>query len=324
MKKVDEKVAEKNRQLKSISNQRVLTYKKFNKELDKNNEKLKIAEKNRDEKLNLLRERMVEIESILNGTYIISEAIEQYNILLEKINEIIDVTKDKRLLRFVYDIEKRRNSLQAGKKAEKEAVSALKLWNNKVEFLANARFIFEDIDVEEDLIVIASTGVFSIEVKNWKGSAVLNQNGILYSKENKKYSIDIIKQGNMHCYCLRCLLEKESAMNEKGAKNHVYPIILWQNNFSDLEDNFKKVPVCCTNTLEDEIMNCSKYEICFSEEDIEKIYSLLLKSKMPERQYPINSDLETFVDDYSSILKKIIEDEYQKEFDLNKQRSGEV
>lgn len=252
------------------------------------------------EKIGELKEQLSEInmkdekdfqklESRLNESrgelYTNSEAIIQYERLLEIIDTHITNERSRiAISSYIEDIEKELKILKAGRRAEKNAADSIKIWTGKVRYLCNARFIYDDVDVEEDIIIIAPTGIFSIEVKNWKDNAKLNRNGILTTESGRGESIDIVNQVKRHCFCLRMILEQENVLPSNEC---IYPIILWQNNFSKLEDDFNRIPICCANTLEEEVLDYSKYQRILTDEDIERIYEILNSKKADERKYPL-------------------------------------
>lgn len=253
------------------------------------------------EKIGELKEQLSEInmkdekdfqklESRLNESrgelYTNSEAIIQYERLLEIIDTHITNERSRiAISSYIEDIEKELKILKAGRRAEKNAADSIKIWTGKVRYLCNARFIYDDVDVEEDIIIIAPTGIFSIEVKNWKDNAKLNRNGILTTESGRGESIDIVNQVKRHCFCLRMILEQENVLPSNEC---IYPIILWQNNFSKLEDDFNRIPICCANTLEEEVLDYSKYQRILTDEDIERIYEILNSKKADERKYPLD------------------------------------
>lgn len=257
---------------------------KTRKEIKKLEEYIKYWLQKEDEDIKQIKK---DLEVFKGKEYTTNEAIEQYEkFLVFSEKYIIDEQAKRDFEPYYNQIKKQVNILKAGKRAEKATFDSIKLWNVHVRYLANARFVYDDIDTEEDLIIIAPTGIFSIEIKNWKTSAILNRNGILISNENKNNNIDIINQIKRHCFCLNKILVNEMELCGIQDKNFIHPIILWQNNFSKLKDEFLRIPICCANTLEYEILNYKKYKRVLGDEDIEKIYYLLLKKQCHERKYP--------------------------------------
>lgn len=278
----------------------------------KNNEKIRGLK----EELSEIEKESAKLESKLNelkGTlYTNSEAIIKYEHLLKTLDDSIlnvldnDIEGEeirKKFSSYINDIEKELKILKAGKRAEKGAIDSLKLWRNDICYLSNIRFIYDDVDVEEDLIVITSTGIFSIEIKNWKKSAKLNSNGILVSKSEKGERIDIVNQVKRHCFCLHKILDEANILSIPKDREFIYPIILWQHELSELKDEFHKIPICCANTLEDEVFDYSKYPKCFTDEDINKIYNILDSKREEERKYPLVIPDE-FIDLFLSIIRE--------------------
>ncbi len=231
--------------------------------------------------------------------YIRDDAILQYRLILDAVEKFI--TNQSARERFSFYEEQLRNQLkilEVGKKGEEAVFEAMELLGSRIKYLTNIRFKYKNIDVEVDLIVIAPTGIFSIEIKNWKHDAVLNDKGILESRTDKNKKTNIIEQIRRHENCIyRILVEDETGVNLCNKDLKVYSIILWQNLDSNLTDNFKRLPVCCVNDLEYEIADRSKYTYDFSDIQIEEIYNFLCCKKEGERKYELRI-ADDFVDKF--------------------------
>lgn len=221
--------------------------------------------------------------------YTQDDAILQYHILLDMINKFI-TNKSERdmLLSYEEQIQNQLKILESGKKGEELTFQAMELLGSKIRYLTNIRFNYQNIDVEIDLIVIAPTGIFAIEIKNWKHNAILTDKGILESEVDKSKKTDIIAQIRRHSSCLyRILVENEENKEVYNKDLKINSIILWQNIESKITDNFKRVPICCVNELEYEISDNDKYKYSFSDKQIEEIYDFLCSKKQKERRYPL-------------------------------------
>lgn len=178
--------------------------------------------------------------------------------------------------------------LEFGQKGEERAAKAIALLGSKVLSLQNLRLKYNNLDIEHDLVIIAPTGIFSVEVKNKKNNGVISEKGILKSGS---HSENLIEQIRRHTNSLRRHLEdiyKKQPQMLKKLK--VYPIILWANDHSNVRDYFKEVPVCYINRLEYEIFKKEKYKAHLSRGEMEDICSRLKKRRQQNRLYPLCVD----------------------------------
>lgn len=178
--------------------------------------------------------------------------------------------------------------LEFGQKGEDRAAEAMALLGNRVISLQNLRLKYNNLDIEHDLVIIAPTGIFSVEVKNKRHNGIISEKGILKSGT---HSENLIEQIRRHTNSLSRYLEeiyKKQPQLKKKLK--VYPIILWANDRSNVKDHFREVPVCYINRLEYEIFKKEKYKAHLSRAEMEDICSRLKKRKQQNRLYPLCVD----------------------------------
>ena len=198
--------------------------------------------------------------------------------------------------------------LEFGQKGEKKAAQAIALLGDKVLSLQNLRLKYNHLDIEHDLVIIAPTGIFSVEVKNKKNNGIISEKGILKSGS---HSENLIEQIRRHTNSLSRHLEdiyKKQPSMEKELQ--VHPIILWANDHSTVRDRFREVPVCYINRLEYEIFKKEKYQGNLSRAEMEDICSRLQKRKQKNRVYPLCIDkhyLEMLTEYCLQDLKKELE-----------------
>lgn len=252
------------------------------------------------------------------SAYTYDDAILQYRIIIELADRYIDDNSE--FSKTIQQVKNQLNMLEKGKRGEIETFQSMELLGPKVKIIKNARFLYDGVDVEQDLIVIASTGIFAIEVKNWKNDATLTSAGILQSNVNSSRKIDVITQIRRHRHCLERMINESSyIMNEIGRTFTVHPIILWQNKDSSLKDKFQKVPICCVNDLEYEIGNTKKYPETLTKNEVDLLYEFIKGKQIPPRKYPLNIDddfYESFINSAVSIYMPEILDETDKQKSL--------
>lgn len=186
---------------------------------------------------------------------------------------------------------------EAGYIGEKKLYEATKIIGNKIKILRNIRLKVDELEVEHDMIIIAPTGIFTIEVKNLKGDYIIDEKGIMRSETDKrKKQYNVVDQSRRHIHNLNRFLGKISSYNF-----NIYSIIVWANDNARLKNNFRYIPVCFCNTLEYEIFS-RKYKPVYSEKEVEYIYEILKKGVLPKKEYPINIDMKEYVEEYISIL----------------------
>ncbi len=199
--------------------------------------------------------------------------------------------------------------LEFGQKGEDRAAEAMELLGNRVISLQNLRLKYNNLDIEHDLVIIAPTGVFSVEVKNKRNNGTISEKGILKSGS---HSENLIEQIRRHTNSLgRHLEEIYKKQPQMKKKLKVYPIILWANDRSNVKDQFREVPVCYINRLEYEIFKKNKYTANLSRKEMEDISSRLKKRKQQNRLYPLCVDkdyLEELTEHCLEELKQQMED----------------
>lgn len=259
------------------------------------------------------------------------DAIYQYGTLIRLGKSYIDKEKITRYCKEKYieipqevqyvldkmeEVEKEYGRLKKGIEGETKVRESVNLFSDKVKIIQNSHFIFDDIDVEVDLLIISKKGVFCIEVKNWRDDAVLDEKGFLRRKRNNEEEKDgknIVGQMKRHKHCLRRMLEKGL-----GKEVPVYSVFLWQNNSSKLEVKFSDITVCYTNTLEDEIFN-NDHEDMLNEEQLIVLENFLNFNRKSERKYKLVVD-KTFFKTFKDVATFI----YDTELDIVRKEADKL
>ncbi len=240
-----------------------------------------------------------------------TQAQKQYNSLMQLLKKYqVDMEQvPEEFLRQTRSIRDASRGLEFGQRGEEKAAEAVKLLGNKVISLQNLRLKHNKLDIEHDLVIIAPTGIFSVEVKNKRHNGTITEKGILKSGS---HSENLIEQIRRHTNSLNQHLEeiykKQPQMKKKLA---VYPIILWANDHSNVKDHFREVPVCYINRLEYEILKKDKYKAHLSRSEMEELCARLKKRRQKNREYPLCVErqyLEVLTEYCLMDLKKEIED----------------
>ena len=155
-----------------------------------------------------------------------SQARKQYSGLLRILKKYqVDLEQtSERFQQMTRAIQDSSRGLEFGQKGEDRAAEAMELLGDKVISLQNLRLKYDNLDIEHDLVIIAPTGIFSVEVKNKRNNGTISEKGILRSGS---HSENLIEQIRRHTNSLSRHLEdiyKKQPQMKKKLK--VYPIIL--------------------------------------------------------------------------------------------------
>lgn len=207
--------------------------------------------------------------------------------------------------------------IEAGLRGEERLYQATNIIGDKIKILRNIRLKVDDLEVEHDMIIIAPTGIFTIEVKNLKDNHVIDEKGVLRNlKDKRKKTYNVAEQSRRHIHNLNRFFGTISS-----DKFNIYSIIVWANDDSKVISNFKFIPVCYCNTLEYEIFDTQKFKQVYSPEEVEYIYNILADNVLPEKAYPIGIDIKQYVDTYIDVIYAI---RYWLNYiDYGKQKIGE-
>ncbi|MBA2213612.1 nuclease-related domain-containing protein [Sellimonas intestinalis] len=195
------------------------------------------------------------------------------------------------------NIQKLEKIYEAGYIGEKKLYEATEILGDKIKILRNIRLKVDDLEVEHDMIIIAPTGIFTIEVKNLKGNYIIDEKGIMKNVTDRRKKIyNVVDQSRRHIHNLERFFSRISSY-----KFNIYSIIVWANDNDRIKNKFKYIPVCYCNTLEYEIFS-HKYKSVYSEKEVEYIYDILKNNALPEKEYPINIDIKEYIRNYINIL----------------------
>lgn len=268
--------------ISKLSEEKAGLIREIGKEKDALEKTRKELKKRKDyiQSLHLLEEDKYDNEQARTQYNGILHLLKKYHINVEETSE-----EFQQMTRYVRDANR---GLEFGQKGEARAAEAMELLGNKVISIQNLRLKYHDLDIEHDLVIIAPTGVFSVEVKNKRNNGTISEKGILRSGS---HSENLIEQIRRHTNSLNRQLDDIYKKQPQLLKKiQVYPIILWANDHSNVKDQFHEVPVCYINRLEYEIFKKDKYKGGLSRKEMEDISSRLQKRRQQNRLYPLRVD----------------------------------
>ncbi len=157
--------------------------------------------------------------------------------------------------------------------------------NARLNFLGNEYFIINDILIKSsngytsqiDELVLSEYGIFVIETKNYKGWIFGNETSENWTQvlfKEKHTFRNPIKQNWSHIYALKNILSDFPNLK-------YFPIVVFSGS-ATLKNIESSVPVIYDNKLNSTIRKLSS-EKCISEDEIEKIKSILESSEITDK-----------------------------------------
>lgn len=142
----------------------------------------------------------------------------------------------------------------------------------------------DKVAAENDIILVCSKGVFTIEVKNWNGDFIIGDNGIVDSETGEAKSENPIAQSKRHANVLRKIL--------KGIvqPSDVHPSVFMVNEHCTVEAPTATIPVYVYNTQRTSklMSDIAKLPVCMDVEKRKNAAAAIEKAKTSERRYAYN------------------------------------
>lgn len=173
-----------------------------------------------------------------------------------------------------------------GLKGERYTYNALKMLDYKVEILQNINLYLGNEIIENDIIVITESGVFTLEVKYVSNkTATITEQGLLGNK-------NIVEQSRKHIHSLNRLF-----VDTKYADIPVYSIIVFSNDKCKVYCHNDYVTVCYRNDVEDIIFDEHEYPKAISKDDMIAIKDVICESSkdIPSIKYPLDVDMDAYI-----------------------------
>lgn len=244
-----------------------------------------------------------------NAVFSLSEKVKQYNDIIEftdkicsdipeyaSIQEIDSRSKEEACVDFYksYDeLKKQLKISENGINGERYTFNALKMLDYKIEILQNVNLYLCDEIIENDIIVITESGVFTLEVKYIsKNNATITKQGLLGNK-------NVVEQSRKHIHALNRLLAET-----KYSDVPVYSILVFSNDKCTVNCYNNNVAVCYRNDVENTIFDECTYPKCLDKNEILEIKNLICQfsKEVPEIKYPLDIN----VNNYFSALSKYV------------------
>lgn len=206
-----------------------------------------------------------------------------------------------------------------GLNGERYTYNALKMLDYKVEILQNINIYLGNEIIENDIIVITESGVFTLEVKYVSNkTATITEQGLLGNK-------NIVEQSRKHIHALNRLF-----IDTEYADVPVYSIIVFSNDKCKVYCHNDYVTVCYRNDVEDIIFDEYKFPKAINKEDMISIKDVICESSknIPGIQYPLDIDVKNYFDSLAKYVSfyEIIKyrDNLEKEVEELKKKIEEI
>lgn len=194
--------------------------------------------------------------------------------------------------------------LQQGAEGEYRVAKLLNLYDEQLVYISDYTW-----NVEHDFIVLAPSGIYTIEVKNLSGNYELSAAGILkcISKPYKR-SFDVAFQSKKHAESLRRNLKSCPAYHSEIPIKHI--ICSANQDFTINKNDYPYIPVCYTNTLDNHIL-FSDLPTVMSMDTMNEIKAFLLAHQQPPFTFDVfgpRGELEsrdTFINSFASLVVRL-------------------
>lgn len=225
---------------------------------------------------------------------------EDFVILAQDYDEYMDNLK-----RFYID----KKGTYIGAEGERQVYNELQFFSNNMRILQNIRLELNGESIESDLIVICNQGIFIIEVKNLgstgKYSISVERDG-RWTKEyenGKSEAMPSITQQNMrHIHGIETIIN--NVLGNSGDNwLEAHSIIVFANDKIDIKNESSSVIVRKTEIINE----IRSHERILSEDQIDKIYSILQEKNLPPLDYDIENWYSKTVVSHLCLLVKIKE-----------------
>lgn len=176
-----------------------------------------------------------------------------------------------------------------GEEGERSVLEELKFFSNQMKVLTNIRLEVNGQSVESDIIVIAPSGIFAVEVKNLGSTGSYNitiEKDGLWKKVMKNGRFK--PMGSVSRQNLRHLHGIEQVVNSKiSLENWIeaHSIIVFANDVVGIRNYSDNVVVRASEMMKE----IRKYPRILTEKQIEEIADILQKETLPLKKYEVKN-----------------------------------
>lgn len=206
-------------------------------------------------------------------------------------NNVSDDENVIEMINRLYSFQDYIKSLKKGSKGERFARKALERMTIPCNILENIELNYKDVQTENDIIVIAKTGVFVIEVKYSDNHMKITHDGFLlpidhhYPSFNSKNVLDQVENER---YAVRRTISDSLHIDEELLDKKVHSIVLFANKDKRLIDSSHSAKVKYCFNISSYISNFND-GIYLSDEEI-VMFTKTLEEHKHEQEYEIDFD----------------------------------
>lgn len=240
------------------------------------------------------------LERVFETSY--SESLRTYDLIdhLRSKAHDLGLEGEDTYVALIRDLEKLSSTIGGlinGKRGEFLAAKSLKCLRGDSLLLSNIALPNGDSFEEYDQVLIARSGVYVIEVKNYRNDVVIDDGGILRCGL-RSYNVGERMREKMHALWDAIQFSSDSCMSEED----VHGMLLFVNNEASVTDLFHRVPVMRCGQIVYSIEDANRCDEKLTWEDMVRIKFVLFARKMaaefpmPFDENRVKSELEDFLD----------------------------
>lgn len=252
--------------------------------------------------------KLTDYENCLNKALILTVKPEEHLYTRDFVKNIESYAKNyklqklaeyKRLMDNFSTLSYEIGSLRKGMKGEQKVQKALRLlqFEQNINVLFNVTLADDENETEYDAIILTKCGIFIVEVKNFRGNLNISERGIVTNSFNDKVSYNLAERMACKEYLLRKYVKSISNIP-------VYSILLSANDYAEINDHYKKIPVTTTDSLVYELRNLlSDNELLHSWNMKVIINEILACNQVKRYECKVSDDI--IRENYLSFLQKL-------------------
>lgn len=240
------------------------------------------------------------LERVFETSY--SESLRTYDLIdhLRSKTHDLGLEGEDTYTALIRDLEKLSSTIGGlinGKRGEFLAAKSLRCLRGDSLLLSNIALPNGDSFEEYDQVLIARSGIYVIEVKNYRNDVVIDDGGILRCGL-RSYNVGERMREKMHALWDAIQFSSDGCMSEED----VHGMLLFVNNDARVTDLFHRVPVMRCGQIVYSIEDATRCDEKLSWEDMVRIKSVLLARRtaaefpMPLDENRVISELEDFLD----------------------------
>ncbi len=200
----------------------------------------------------------------------------------------------------------------SGIKGEQQIARALRYTYRDMRTLQNVNLQEGEDKTELDQIIITSSGILILEVKNYKKDITISESGHIYGPNDKCHcDKNLGVQMNIKRYLLRSKLEKALAEVAPELKVHIESRVVFSDPSIKVTDLYKQEPYCFKSSLPHEIEQFIS-DVHYTREQMWHIADVIKGFAEEDSTYDVGLDFDSIRRNFAEALI-ILEGDYNCE-----------